>query len=73
MLFSCFERDFLSDSGEHLRRDVEERGNVLQVKVFDDARATLHQQVVAFAGCSAMKVEIAGTELEKNMLGNDGT
>ena len=41
--------------------DDKERGDVLQVEQFNDARATLHQQVVALAGCGTMKVDVAGT------------
>ena len=52
--------------------DVQERSDVLQVEVLHNARATLHEQVVAFAGCSAVEVEIARTELGENVLGDSG-
>ena len=53
--------------------DVKERGDVLQVEVIHNAGTALHQQVVAFAGCGTMEVDVARLELVKNMLGNDGT
>ena len=52
--------------------DVEERGDVLQVKVIHNAGTALHQQVVTLAGCGAVEVEIARTELAEDVLGNDG-
>ena len=53
--------------------DVEERGDVLQVEQPNDARAALHQQVVALAGRGAMEVDVARMELVEDMLGNDCT
>jgi len=37
-----------------------------------DARTTLHQQVVTFAWCCAVEIEIARAELAEDVLGNDG-
>ena len=54
-------------------RDVKERGNVLQVKVLHDARATLHEQVVTFAGSRAEEVKVASTSLTEQMLSDDAT
>ena len=70
-LFSA-ESDFFADLADGLGGDVKERGNVLQVEVSYDAGAALHQQVVALAGRCAVEVEIARTELEENVLSNDG-
>ena len=67
------ESDILPDYADGLGRDVKERGDVLQVEVLHDARATLHEQVVTFAGSGAVEFEIARTELTENVLGNDGT
>ena len=53
--------------------DDKERGNILQVEQFNDARATLHQQVVAFTGCGAMKVDVAGTMLVEDEFTDDST
>ena len=61
------ESDILSDYADGLGSDVQERGYVLQVKVLYDARAALHQQVVALAGRSAVEVEVARTELEEDI------
>ena len=69
----CSERDFFVDSGEHLRRDVEERGDVLQVEQINDAGAALHQLDVALAGGGAVEVNIARTELAENVLADVGT
>ena len=63
MLFLCSERDFFADSGEHLRGDAKERGEVLQGKMLNNTRATLQQQLIAFAGCGAVEVEVAGAGL----------
>lgn len=67
------ESDVFANLADGLGSNVEERGDVLQVKVLYDAWAALHQQVVALAGRSAVEVEVARTELAEDMLGNDGT
>ena len=71
--FSTLKCDVATDYADGVGMDVKERGNVLQVEVFDDARATLHQQVVAFMGCGTMKVDVPRMELAEDVLGNDGT
>ena len=38
--------------------------------MLDDAGTAMQQQLVALAGCGAMKVEIAGTGLTEQVLGN---
>ena len=63
MLFLCSERDFFANFGKHLRGDAEERGEVLQGKMLDNAGATLQQQLIAFAGGGAVEVEVAGAGL----------
>ena len=67
------ESDILSDYADGLGSDVKERGNVLQVKMLNYARTTLQQLLIALAGRGAVEVEITRTELEENVLGNDGT
>ena len=39
--------------------------------MFNNAGTTLQQQLIAFAGCGAVEVDISRTELEENVLGND--
>ena len=39
--------------------DVQERGDVLQVKKFHNAGTTLQQQLIALAGCGAVEVDVA--------------
>ena len=73
MLFLCSERDFFADSGEHLRRDVEERGDVLQVEQINDAGAALHQLDVALAGGGAVEVMITVPVLAENEFADVGT
>ncbi|MCR5152957.1 MAG: hypothetical protein K6A98_07405 [Prevotella sp.] len=53
--------------------DVQERGDVLQIKKLHDARTALQQHFVAFTGRSIMKVMIARTELAENVLANQGS
>ena len=65
MLFLCSERDFFADSGEHLRGDAKERGEVLQGKMLNNAGTTLQQQLIALAGCGAVEVGVAGTGLNE--------
>ena len=67
------ESGILSDYADGLGSDVKERGTVLQVKMLNYAGATLQQQLIALAGCGAVEVDISRTELEENVLGNDGT
>ena len=59
--------------GKATRGRAQKRGDVLQVEQPNNARAALHQQVVALAGRGAVEVEIARTELAEEVLGNDGT
>jgi len=63
MLFWCSERDVFANFGEHLRDDAEERGEVLQGKMLNNTGTTLQQQLIAFAGCGAVEVDVAGTGL----------
>ena len=65
-LFSALKRDVAANLADGVGMDVEERGNVLQVKELHNTGTTLHQQVVAFTGCGAVEVEIARTELEED-------
>ena len=67
------ESDILSDYADGLGSDVKERGYVLQVKMLNYARTTLQQLLITLAGRGAVEVEITRTELEENVLGNDGT
>ena len=67
------ESDIFAYLADGFGRDVKERGDVLQVEVLHDARATLHEQVVTLAGRSAVEVEIAQTKLAENVLGDDGS
>ena len=67
------ECDLAAYLADGVRMDVKERGDVLQVEVLHDARATLHEQIVTLAGRSAVEVEIARSELGEDVLGNDGT
>ena len=39
---------------------TQERGEVLQGKMLNNAGATLQQQLIAFAGCGTIEVEVAG-------------
>ena len=71
MLFLCSERDVFANFGKHLRGDAEERSEVLQGKMFNNAGTTLQQQLIAFAGCGAMEVEVAGTSLTEQVLSYD--
>jgi hypothetical protein len=43
--------------------DVQERGEVLQGKMLNNTGTTLQQQLIAFAGCGAVEVEVAGAGL----------
>jgi hypothetical protein len=71
------ESDVFADFGEHLRGDAEalgfaatngtqERGEVLQGKMLNNAGTVLQQQLIAFAGCGAsvrsMRSRIKGWE-----------
>ena len=71
MLFLCSERDVFANFGEHLRGDAEERGEVLQGKMLNNTGTTLQQQLIAFAGCGAVEVEVAGAGLTEQMLSYD--
>ena len=71
MLFLCSERDFFANFGKHLRGDAEERGEVLQGKMLNNARAAAEQQLVAFEGRGAVEVGVAGTGLTEQVLGNE--
>ena len=64
-LFLTVEGDVTTYLADGVGMDVKERCDVLQVEVLHDARATLHEQVVALAGSGAVEVEIARTELAK--------
>ena len=79
----CSERDVFADSGEHLRRDAkaldlwslatngtQERGEVLQGKMLNNAGAALQQQF-KFAGCGTVEVEVAGAVLSEDKFADD--
>ena len=53
--------------------NVQERGDVLQVKNLHDTRTALQQHLVVFTGRSTMEVKIVRTELAENVLANHGT
>ena len=57
------ESDILSDHADGLGSDVQERGDVLQGKMLNNAGTALQQQLIAFAGCGAVEVEVAGAGL----------
>jgi len=59
----CSERDVFANFGKHLRGDAEKRGEVLQGKMLNNTGTTLQQQLIAFAGCGAVEVEVAGAGL----------
>ena len=42
---------------------TQERGEVLQGKMLNNAGTALQQQLIAFAGCGAVEVDVAGTGL----------
>ncbi len=67
------ESDILPNLADGLGSDVQERGYVLQGKVLHNAGTTLQQLLITLTGCGAVEVEITRTELEENVLGNDGT
>ena len=46
-------------------KGTQERGEVLQGKMLHNAGTTLQQQLIAFAGCGAVEVGVAGTGLTK--------
>ena len=50
------ESDILSDHADGLGSDVQERGDVLQGKMLNNAGTALQQQLIAFAGCGAVEV-----------------
>ena len=58
-LFAIAKQQVLADSGEHLRRDVEERGDGVEREMLNDAGTALQQQLIAFAGCGAVEVDVA--------------
>ena len=66
MLFLCSERDVFANFGKHLRGDAEERGEILQGKMLNNAGTALQQQLIALAGCGAsvrsMRSRIKGWE-----------
>ena len=62
-LFFRFERDILADGAQVIGRDAEKRGEVLQGKMLNNTGTTLQQQLIAFAGCGTMEVEVAGAGL----------
>ena len=71
MLFLCSERDVFANFGKHLRGDAEERGEVLQGKMLNNAGTTLQQQFIAFAGCGTVEVEVAGAMLSEDKFADD--
>ena len=57
------ESDILSDHADGLGSDVQERGDVLQVKMLNYAGTTLQQPLVALAGCGAVELDVTGAGL----------
>ena len=71
MLFLCSERDVFANFGKHLRGNAEKRGDGLQGKMVGDAGTAPEQQLIAFEGCGAVEVGVAGTGLTEQVLGNE--
>ena len=67
-LFAIAKQQVLADSGEHLRRDVEERGDGVEREMLNDAGAATEQLVVTLVGCGTVEVLITGLELVEHVL-----
>ena len=70
VFFAVVKQQVLADSGEHLRRDVEERGDGVEREMLYDARTATEQLVVTLAGCGTVEVLITCLELIKHVLGD---
>jgi len=68
--FAVVKQQVLADSGEHLRRDVEERGDGVKREMLNNAGAATEQLVVTLMGCGAVEVQIARTELAEDVFGD---
>ena len=66
--FAVVKQQVLADSGEHLRRDVEERGDGVEREMLYDAGAATEQLVVTLAGCGTVEVLITCLELIEHVL-----
>ena len=58
LLFAA-KRNITPNFADSIWMDVQERSDVLQVKKFHNAGTTLQQQLIAFAGCGAVEVDVA--------------
>ncbi len=67
-LFAIAKQQVLADSGEHLRRDVEERGDGVEREMLYDAGAATEQLVVTLMGRGTVEVLITGLELVEHVL-----
>ena len=47
-------------------KGTQERGEVLQGKMLNNAGTALQQQFIAFAGCGTVEVEVAGAMLSED-------
>ena len=68
VFFAVVKQQVLADSGEHLRRDVEERGDGVEREMLNDAGAATEQLVVTLVGCGTVEVLITGLELVEHVL-----
>ena len=66
--FAVVKQQVLADSGEHLWRDVEERGDGVEREMLNDAGAATEQLVVTLVGCGTVEVLITGLELVEHVL-----
>ena len=66
-----FERDFFADSGEHLPCDPDERGQLFQRHVVDDAGAATEQRKVTLVRVGDEQEAAADLELAEEMLSNE--
>ena len=64
-VFICYRLLFVakryvaSNFADSIWMNVQERSDVLQVKILHDTGTALQQQLIAFAGCGAVEVDVA--------------
>ena len=66
--FAVVKQQVLADSGEHLRRDVEERGDGVEREMLYDAGAATEQLVVTLMGRGTVEILITCLELIEHVL-----
>ena len=71
--FAVVKQQVLTDSGEHLRRDIKERGDGVKREMLYDAGAATEQLVVTLAGRGTVEVLITGLELVEHVLADIST